>query len=101
MAAMAAIFMPPTSKKLEGHITSGLFVNPSFRPSVRSLVVMTGLEKCFITSAYLQWLCHSGERPVARGPLVSSPEHEVLRVSYCDQSMSIVCCLLWGVNNLL
>ena len=22
------------------------------------------------TSAYLQWLCHSGERPVARGPLV-------------------------------
>ena len=35
-----------------------------------SLVVMTGLEKCCITSAYLQWLCHSGERPVARGPLV-------------------------------
>ena len=35
-----------------------------------SLVAMTGLEKCFITSAYLQWLCHSGERPVARGPLV-------------------------------
>ena len=31
-----------------------------------SLVAMTGLEK----SAYLQWLCHSGERPVARGPLV-------------------------------
>ena len=23
-----------------------------------------------MTSAYLQWLCHSGERPVARGPLV-------------------------------
>ena len=36
-----------------------------------SLVAMTGLEKCCITSAYLQWLCHSGERPVARGPLVS------------------------------
>ena len=35
-----------------------------------SLVVMTGLENCCITSAYLQWLCHSGERPVARGPLV-------------------------------
>ena len=35
-----------------------------------SLVAMTGLEKCCITSAYLQWLCHSGERPVARGPLV-------------------------------
>ena len=36
-----------------------------------SLVAMTGLEKCCITSAYLQWLCHSGEPPVARGPLVS------------------------------
>ena len=35
-----------------------------------SLVAMTGLEKCCITSAYLQWLCHSGELPVARGPLV-------------------------------
>ena len=35
-----------------------------------SLVVMIGLEKCCITSAYLQWLCHSGERAVARGPLV-------------------------------
>ena len=35
-----------------------------------SLVVMTGLEKCYITSAYLHSLCHSGERPVARGPLV-------------------------------
>ena len=35
-----------------------------------SVVAMTGLEKCCITSAYLQWLCHSGERPVARGPLV-------------------------------
>ena len=35
-----------------------------------SLVAMTGLEKCCITSAYLQWLCHSGERPVACGPLV-------------------------------
>ena len=36
---------------------------------VFSLVAMTGLEKCCIKSAYLQWLCHSGERPVARGPL--------------------------------
>ena len=36
-----------------------------------SLVAMTGLEKCCITSAYLQWQCHSGERPVARGPLVN------------------------------
>ena len=38
-----------------------------------SLVAMTGLEKCCITSACLQWLCHSGERPVARGPLVILP----------------------------
>ena len=35
-----------------------------------SLVAMIGLEKCCITSAYLQWLCHSGERVVAHGPLV-------------------------------
>ena len=35
-----------------------------------SLVVMIGLDKCCITSACLQWLCHSGERIVARGPLV-------------------------------
>ena len=26
--------MPPTSKKLEGHIASGLFVRPSVRPFV-------------------------------------------------------------------
>ena len=35
-----------------------------------SLVAMIGLEKFCITSACLQWLCHSGERTVARGPLV-------------------------------
>ena len=35
-----------------------------------SLVAMIGLEKCCIISACLQWLCHSGERTVARGPLV-------------------------------
>ena len=34
------------------------------------LVAMIGLEKCCITSACLHWLCHSGERIVARGPLV-------------------------------
>ena len=38
-----------------------------------SLVAMIGLEKCCITSACLQWQCHSGERIVARGPLVNSP----------------------------
>ena len=37
---------------------------------ILSLVAMTGLEKCCITSAYLQWLFHSGERDVAHGPLV-------------------------------
>ena len=31
---------------------------------------LTVLEKCCIPSAYLQWLFHSGERVVARGPLV-------------------------------
>ena len=35
-----------------------------------SLVAMIGLEKCCITSACLQWLCHSGERTVARGCIV-------------------------------
>ena len=30
-----SFIMPPTSKKLGGHIASGLFVRPSFRPSVR------------------------------------------------------------------
>ena len=35
-----------------------------------SLVAMTGLEKCCITSAYMQWFCYSGEQPVAHGPLV-------------------------------
>ena len=35
-----------------------------------SLVAMIGLEKCCITSACQQWLCHSGERTMARGPLV-------------------------------
>ena len=28
---------------------------------------------CCITNAYLQWLFHSGERAVARGPLVKCP----------------------------
>ena len=36
-----------------------------------SLVAMIGLEKCCITSACLQWLCHSGEQTMAHGPLVS------------------------------
>ena len=36
-----------------------------------SLVATTGLEKCCITSAYLQWLFQSGERLLTCGPLVS------------------------------
>ena len=35
---LALFFMPPTSKKLEGHIASGLFVRPSVLPSVRPSV---------------------------------------------------------------
>ena len=31
---------------------------------------LTVLEKCCMPSAYLQWRFHSGERVVARGPLV-------------------------------
>ena len=39
----------------------------------------TGLEKkCCITFAYLQWLCHPGERPVARGSLVL--KHELFTI---------------------
>ena len=37
---------------------------------ILSLVAMAGLEKCCITSAYLQWLFHSGERAVTHGSLV-------------------------------
>ena len=47
-----------------------------------SLAAMIGLEKCCITSACLQWLCHSGERTVARGPLV---------LFFC------FCCVFWLV----
>ena len=34
-AIEVAMIMPPNSKKLEGHFASGLFVHPSFRPSIR------------------------------------------------------------------
>ena len=54
-----------------------------------SLVAMTGLEKCCITSAYLQWLCHSGERPVARGPLVLYPATIVLRDIMVARCLSV------------
>ena len=45
---------------------------------ILSLVAMIGLEKRCITSACLQWLCHSGEQTVARGPLVLKEESENL-----------------------
>ena len=51
-----------------------------------SLVAMIGLEKCCITSACLQWLCHSGERIVARGPLVYSLTLKVLLLTTPDNS---------------
>ena len=34
------LIMPPTSKKLEGHIASGTFVRASIRPSVRPSVTL-------------------------------------------------------------
>ena len=40
---------------------------------ILSFVAVIGLEKCCITTAYLQWLCHSGERAMARGLPVSLP----------------------------
>ena len=59
-----------------------------------SLVAMTGLEKCCITSAYLQWQCHSGERPVAREPLVCSYSLLMggpLDIKLCFPTTSIQC----------
>ena len=39
------------------------------------------------TSACLQWLCHSGERTVARGPLVLNYFSEILRLGIsCELS---------------
>ena len=35
VSSIAHFIMSPTSKKLEGHIASGLFVRPSVLPSVR------------------------------------------------------------------
>ena len=50
---------------------SSLYSKPrSAQMMILLLVAMTGLEECCITSAYLQWLFHSGEPAVVRGPLV-------------------------------
>ena len=45
-------------------------------------VVMIELEKCCITSAYLQWLCHLGEQAVAHGPLVNLQVTPMLPTKY-------------------
>ena len=34
LSYLLSLIMPPTSKKLEGHIASGLFVRPSVRPFI-------------------------------------------------------------------
>ena len=39
-SSIAGGSLPPTSKKLEGHIASGLFVCPSVSPSVRLFVML-------------------------------------------------------------
>ena len=45
-----------------------------------------GAEGCGLASRQLDLsLC-----PAVNGYLFSSPEHEVLMVSYCDQSLSVV-----------
>ena len=58
-----------------------------------SLVAMIGLEKCCITSACLQWLCHSGERIVARGPLVIS--YHMIVAGYFGFMCPWICPSLW------
>ena len=40
-------FMPPTAKKLEGHVASGAFVHPSVRSS-RFLMHSITLEPCML-----------------------------------------------------
>ena len=40
-------------------------------------LVIGVLEKCCMPSAYLQWRFHSGERVVARGPLVILFQHSI------------------------
>ena len=55
-----------------------------------SLVAMIGLEKCCITSACLQWLCHTGERTVARGPLVPHCELSLFFTSIYRQQVPLV-----------
>ena len=51
------------------HWLSGPYILRTAQMMIFSLVAIIGLEKCCITSACLQWLCHSGERIVAMGLL--------------------------------
>ena len=60
-----------------------------------SLVAMTGLEKCCITSTYLQWLCHSGERPVARGPPVSLLMYIIITIYGCVKKSVMPLFIFW------
>ena len=64
-----------------------------------SLVAMTGLEKCCITSAYLQWLCHSGERPVARGPLVYFFFQKTVLTFHAMETVCMKCQILISGKN--
>ena len=63
------------------------------------------LKKIFLTSGPIHPYHLVESIPSFRGVLVdvfifSSPEHEVLMVSYCDQSMSVVRRVSCVVNNL-
>ena len=57
------VVMPPTSKKFEGHIASGLFVRPSVLPSARPFVTLFDTWHNFRTVnatvlKFLIWIPH-------------------------------------------
>ena len=49
---------------------------------------MTGLEKCCITSAYLQWLFHSGVRAIAHSLLFLKSCQKLLDRFQCNEQNS-------------
>ena len=65
---------------------------------ILSILAMTGLEKCCIASAYLQWLFHSGERAVARGPLVISSVFTFIPVPLSSLFLSFVSSTISSVS---